>query len=350
MGGSHILSWAFVSLLLAFTARAEQLPPLPVAHSNNAVAKLERGGSLRFFSFMGLRAGKTYSDISKQAFEYDVVAKRWRALPDVPVAHGRLASTAVGVGDLVYLFGGYTVAADGTEISTPEVFAFDPKANTYSPRQPIPVPVDDTVALPFDNRYVYLISGWHNKDNVQLAQVYDTLEDRWFRATDWPGLPVFGHAGGILGNRMVIADGVTVLAGETGSRRFKLVGDAWSGEIDQTDPSRIAWKRLPSHPGNPLYRMAATGSPVTGSIVFGGGSETAYNYDGNGYDGTPAVPSSRAIAFDIDRNSWVDLGPLRAPSMDHRGLLEAGGVFYTLGGMGDQREVIGDIIPFPVRR
>ena len=343
-----ILFLALVGLLWTFAGRAEQLPPLPVAHSNNAVAKVGLDGDLRFYSFMGLRAGKTHADISKQAFEYDVAAKRWRALPDVPVDQGRLASAAVGIGDLVYLFGGYSVAADGTEVSTPEVFCFDPEANAYSRRQPIPVPVDDTVALPYGNRYIYLISGWHDKDSVQQVQVYDTIEDRWFRATDWPGRPVFGHAGGILGNRMVVADGVTVLAGETGSRRFKLVGDAWSGEIDPTDPSKIGWKRLPSHPGNPLYRMAATGSPVTGGIVFGGGSETAYNYNGNGYDGTPAIPSARAFAFDVNRNRWVDLGSHRTPSMDHRGLLEAGGVFYTLGGMGDQRQVIGDIIPFTV--
>ncbi len=332
---------------MAFTARAEQLPLLPVAHSNNAVAKLELDRGPRFYSFMGLRAGKTHADISKQAFEYDVVAKRWRSLPDVPVAEGRLASTAVGVGDLVYLFGGYTVAADGTEASTPEVLAFDSKTDTYFPRKPMPVPVDDTVAVPFNNRYVYLISGWHDEDNVQLVQVYDTVEDRWFRATDWPGLPVFGHAGGILGNRMVIVDGVTVLDGETGSNRFKLIGDAWMGEINLTDPSRIAWTRLPSHPGNPLYRMAATGAPPTGSIVFGGGSEIAYNYNGHGYDGTPASPSERVFAFDFSRNGWVSLESKRIPSMDHRGLLEADGVFYTLGGMGNQREVIGDIIPFP---
>lgn len=311
---------------------------------------MELDGSLRFYSFMGLRAGKTHADISKQAFEYDIVDKRWRSLPDVPVAHGRLASAAVGVGDLVYLFGGYMVAADGTEVSAPEVFAFDPKANTYSPRKPMPVPVDDTVALPFANRYVYLISGWHDKDNVRLVQAYDTLEDRWFRATDWPGLPVFGHAGGILGNRMVIADGVTVLSGERGSSRFKLIGDAWTGEINLTDPSQIVWKRLPSHPGNPLYRMAAAGAPLSGSIVFGGGSEIAYNYNGIGYDGTPAIPSARVFAFDFNRNGWVDQESRRTPSMDHRGLLEAGGVFYTLGGMSDQREVIGDIIPFHERR
>lgn len=349
MVGSRILSCVLASLLLALTARAEQLPPLPVAHSNNAVAKLELNGSPRFYSFMGLTAGKTYSDISKQAFEYDVATKRWRTLPDVPVAQGRLASTAVGVGDLVYLFGGYTVAADGTEVSTAEVFAFDPKANNYTRRKPMPVPVDDTVALTFGNRYVYLISGWHDKDNVRLVQVYDTLEDRWFRATDWPGLPVFGHAGGILGDRMVIADGVAVLAGETGSRRFKLIGDAWIGQINSTDPSRIAWERLPSHPGKPLYRMAATGAPLGGGIVFAGGSEVAYNYNGHGYDGTPAVPSARVFAFDLNLNRWVGMVPKRIPSMDHRGLLEAGGTFHTLGGMGEQREVLGDVISFAVR-
>lgn len=346
---TRTLSCILVSLLLTFSARAEQLPTLPIALSNNAVAKLELDGSIRFYSFMGLRAGKTYADISKQAFEYDVVAKRWRTLSDVPVAHGRLASAAVGVGDLVYLFGGYTVAADGTEVSTPEVFAFDPRANAYSPRKPMPVPVDDTVAVPFDNRYIYLVSGWHDKDNVRLVQVYDTFNDRWFRATDWPGRPVFGHAGGILGHRMVIADGVTVLPGETGSRRFKLIGDAWMGEINQSDPSRIVWKRLPIHPGNPLYRMAATGTPLAGSIVFGGGSEIAYNYNGDGYDGTPASPSARIFAFDFSRNRWVDLGSKKTPSMDHRGLLEVGGVFYTLGGMGEQRQVIGDTIQFTVR-
>lgn len=335
-----------MGLLLASTARAEQLPLLPVAHSNNAVAKVELDGGPRFYSFMGLRAGKTHADISKQAFEYDVVAKRWRNLPDVPVAEGRLASAAAGVGGLVYLFGGYTVAADGTEVSTPEVFAFDPKTDTYLRRKSMPVPVDDTVAVPFNNRYVYLISGWHDKDNVRLVQAYDTVEDRWFRATDWPGLPVFGHAGGILGNRMVVADGVTVLPGERGSGRFKLIGDAWTGEINPADPSQIAWKRLPSHPGNPLYRMAAAGAPLSGSIVFGGGSEIAYNYNGDGYDGTPAVPSARVFAFDFSRSGWVNLEPKRIPSMDHRGLLEADGVFHTLGGMGNQREVIGDIIPF----
>lgn len=348
LGAQRCFARAPFFLLLSLwlvPARAEQLPPLPVAHSNNAVAKLERDGRVHFYSFMGLRAGKTYADISRQAFEYDVAIKRWRRLPDVPVAKGRLASTAVGVGNLVYLFGGYAVSADGTEVSTPEVFAFDPRTNRYVARKPMPVPVDDTVAVPFRGRYIYLVSGWHDKDNVRLVQVYDTIEDRWFRASDWPGLPVFGHAGGILDNRMVIADGVTVLPRQTGSSRFKLIGDAWLGEIDVADPTRITWKRLPNHPGNPLYRMAAVGARRAHGVVFAGGSETAYNYNGNGYDGTPATPSARNFAFDFHRGKWIDWGSKRSPSMDHRGLLEASGVYFTLGGMGSHRQVIGDIIP-----
>jgi len=333
-------------LALAQPATAEPPPALPVPHSNNAVARLEANGGTRFYSFMGLKAGKTYADISKQAFEYDVTSKRWRPLPDVPVAQGRLASTAVGVGGQVFLFGGYTVAADGAEVSTPEVLAFDPGTNLYSRRAPMPVPVDDSVAVRFKDRYVYLVSGWHDKDNVRLVQVYDTTEDRWFRATDWPGLPVFGHAGAIAGNRIVVADGVTVLPGVMGKRRFKLIGDAWIGTIDPKDPARIVWKRLPPHPGLPLYRMAATGASSGNRAVFAGGSTIAYNYNGEGYDGTPASPSARTFAFDIRRDRWVDLGPKPQPSMDHRGLLEADGAFYTLGGMGSERQVIGDLTAF----
>lgn len=344
--------WRFAALGLLTLALCQPLaadvpaaPPLPVPHSNNAVARLSIGGATHFFSFMGLRAGKTHADISKQAFELDVKAGNWRALPEVPVAGGRLASTAVGVGGRVYLFGGYTVAADGAEESTPDVLAFDPRTATYAARAPIPVPVDDSVALPFGGRYIYLISGWHEKDNVALVQVYDTIEDRWFRATDWPGRPVFGHAGGIVGNQMVIADGVTVLPGVTGTGRFKLVGDSWTGEIDPNDPTTIKWKRLPPHPGPALYRMAATGTLSGDQILFAGGSATAYNYNGDGYDGSPASPSGRAFAFDLHRNKWVDLGS-RTPSMDHRGLLEADGRFYTIGGMGGDRQVIGSLIAF----
>ncbi|WP_294120363.1 hypothetical protein [Sphingomonas sp.] len=295
---------------------------------------------------MGLKGGKTFADISRDAFELDLKAGKWRALPDVPVPQGRLASIAVGLKGQIYLFGGYSVAADGTEVSAPDVYAFDPRTGSYAARAPIPVPVDDSVALPFNGRYIYLVSGWHEKDNVRLVQVYDRINDRWFRATDWPGAPVFGHAGGIVGNRFVIADGVTVLPGVTGKARFKLGDGAWMGKIDADHPEKIKWQRLPPHPGAPLYRMAATGASSGDKVIFAGGSETAYNYNGDGYDGTPANPSARTFAFNVKLGRWTDLGPKPQPSMDHRGLLEADGRFYTIGGMGQGGRVIGDVSGF----
>ena len=319
---------------------------LPMAHANNAVAQLERDGQTYFYSFLGLKSGKTWRDTSRMAFEYHVDADRWRRLPDVPVDRGRLAGAAVGLGGVVYLFGGYTVAESGAEVSTPEVFAFDPAADRYARRADMPTPVDDSMALAYADRYIYLISGWHADGNVTLVQVYDTAQDRWFRATDYPGLPVFGHAGGIVGNRMVVADGVAVLGFDNGRRRFGIVDEAWAGEIDGGDPAVIRWTRLPPHPGAPLYRMAAAGSPSRNQVLFAGGSDNAYNYNGIGYDGTPSKPSAHGFAWDFASSTWVALPPRAMATMDHRGLLAHDGAFYTLGGMVSDQQVTATVVVY----
>lgn len=333
----------FASLAISGAA-APTPPPLPIPHSNNAVAAIGKGKDGRLYSFMGLTAGKTHADISRQAYEYDARSGNWQRIPDVPVASGRLASVAVGIGGKVYLFGGYTVAANGDEKSTPEVLQLDPVSWRYSPRAPMPVPVDDSVALPYADRYIYLVSGWHDTGNSALVQVYDTLEDRWFRAADWPGTPVFGHAGGIVGNRIVIADGVGAVKDEkTGRNRFAMSGESWLGEIDPEDPAKIVWRKLPPHPGKPRYRMAAAGS--AGRIIFAGGSVVAYNYNGQGYDGTPAPASADVFAYDPDAQAWSVLVSKPQATMDHRGLVKLEGRLFTVGGMDDSRTVIGTISP-----
>lgn len=79
----------------------------------------------------------------------------------------------------VYIFGGYTVAADHSEHSIASVHRLDPADNTYTELTPMPVPVDDTLALVYRDRYVYLVSGWHETGNVNLVQLYDTETDIW---------------------------------------------------------------------------------------------------------------------------------------------------------------------------
>jgi hypothetical protein len=306
---------------------------LPAAISNNAVALVEGRNGATIYSFNGLLAGKTPEDVTSAAFACDMALGACREIGGPPVREGRLASAALTLGGKVYLFGGYSVAEDGSEVSTPEVFAYDPYTEAYARRADLPVPVDDAVAFAYAGRYIYLVSGWRDDGNVSLVQVFDADENRWFRATDYPGAPVFGHAGGAVEGRFVIADGVAVVGEENGKRKFGAVDEAWLGEIDENDPAQIAWRKLPPHPGGPLYRMAAAGDGAHARVLFYGGGDNPYNYDGVGYDGAPAKPSSRLFAYDLAGDAWIEVGDSGLPSMDHRGLMISDDVYYVAGGM-----------------
>ena len=312
------------------------------------MAEFTLDGVQYLMSFMGLGPGKSGKDISREAWLWTSDQPRWRAFPDVPVEQGRLASVAVGMHDRVLLFGGYTVAEDGSEVSTPEVFIIDPKTGSYKRRADMPLPVDDTVALPRGNRYIYLVSGWHDGRNVSDVQLYDTWEDEWSSATPFPGVPVFGHAGGIVGPRFVVAGGVGVLGEVDGKRQFGAIDQAWLGIIDPDDPSVIFWSELPSARGTDRYRMAATGSEKRGQVIFAGGTGRPYNFNGIGYDGRASGPSGEVFAFDLRTGLWIQYENVeRKATMDHRGLLHLrNGEFITLGGMTARQKVTGEVTAF----
>jgi len=317
----------------------------PVA--NNAVA-LHSG---KIYSFAGLGAGKTWTDVHAKAFACDIDTQACETLPPLPDGKGRLAATAQTIGDLIYIFGGYTVAEDHTEVSTPEVFAFDPKTKSYSRRADIPVPVDDSFSYVYQDRYIYLISGWHKDTNVSDVQIYDTVADSWSRATDWPGAPVFGHAGGGVGTVMVICDGVEIIPPkDANSRRtFETISACWRGDINPNDITDINWTRLPQLPGKGLYRMAATGVPTRNLVLFAGGSDNAYNYSGIGYNKIPSAPSAHVWAYDIAAEKFITFKDKPKATMDHRALIDLGnGRFAIMGGMGKGQVVLSGLDIFDV--
>ena len=341
------VAWAGVFCLFA-AAQAGPLPDLPEAVANNAVASVQRDDGMHLVSLMGLLEGKTWRDTTLAAWHLAPQADAWRRLPDVPGEAGRLAGVALGVGQLVYVFGGYTVAADHSEVSVPLVHALDPASGRYTELAPMPVPVDDAVALPFRDRYVYLVSGWHDSGNVNLVQRYDIETDSWVQATPWPGRPVFGHAGGIAGNRLVVCDGVAIDTTRK-KRRFVASPLCLSGAIDTDDTRRIDWTTMPHHPGPALYRMAARGARVDSepAIVFAGGSPNPYNYDGIGYNGKPSPASAAVFAWLIDSGRWQRLGRLGVATMDHRGLVDTGDGLAIIGGMRDGQQVSAQIEMLP---
>ncbi len=309
-----------------------EVASLPAPTSNNAVAAVSSGGRDQLFSFLGLDTTRLYAGVHARAFRYDMEANRWREVnsPGTP----RLAGTAQSVRGRIYLFGGYTVAADGSEASMPDVDIFDPETENWSSGAPIPVPADDAVSGVWRDSLIFLISGWHDRDNVANVQLYDPFTDSWRQATPIPGPPAFGHAGAIAGDAIVYIDGVRTAAEQP---RFRMARASYIGRIDPTDPTQIAWAELPPHPGPPLYRAAA--GALGSRVVFAGGATNPYNYDGIGYDGEPSEPVDIVFAYDVIAGAWESLPAKPLASMDHRGFAVAGGRLFIVGGMLEDRRM-----------
>jgi hypothetical protein len=92
--------------------------------------------------------------------------------------------------------------------------------------------------------------------------------------------------------------------------------------------------------------MAAKGviNPVTNSkeIVFVGGSDNPYNYNGIGYNGEPSTPSNEICRYNIATATW-QITYSNISTMDHRGLLELNGKLLTVGGMGKNQKILKSI-------
>ena len=333
-------------------ANTDKHGELPKAVSNNAVAQVKANNQDYIISFSGLASGKSFEDVHNYTYVYDVKLQTWQVKSPVPIAKaingltGRLASVATAINDTAYVFGGYTVAEDHSEVSVPDVYAYHVLTDQYQQLVAMPVPVDDSVALAYKNRYIYLISGWHNDGNVNLVQLFDTQTNQWQQASPFPGKPVFGHAGGIVDNTLVICDGVRVDVHLTKRRSYAAENACYRGEINLKNPSNISWHQVKHPTGTSRYRMAARGviNSVTNSkeIVFVGGSDNPYNYNGIGYNGEPSTPSNEIWRYNIATATW-QITYSNIATMDHRGLLELNGKLLTVGGMGKNQKVLKSI-------
>ena len=308
-------------------------PSLPEPLSNNAVAAAEVDGRVRVLSFLGIGASRDYTAISRRAYALDVSTGVWERLPDVPGPAGRLAATAEAVGGQVYLFGGYEVAADATETTSPAVDIYDIRERRYTRGRDAPTPVDDAVSGVWRGRLVYLVGGWSMDRTVRDVQFYDPRGDAWSAATSLTGTPVFGHSGALVRDTIVYCGGAKMNA--PAAPKYLPSAECHRGDIDASDPSRVDWKPIAALPGLPRYRMAA--GPVDAGdmvgVLFVGGTTNPYNFDGMGYDGRPSAPEAASWLYDVEHDRWLPGPTLAAPTMDHRGAVQGGGSWFVIGGM-----------------
>ncbi len=332
------------ALLLGAEKAKNEIPSMPFAVSSNAVASI-RGG-LEIYSMMGVGPRKTWDDITNQMYVLNLTHPKWTVGHQVPGTVGRLGAAAIGVRDAVFLMGGYMVDGEGKEIDVADVNVFEPQSRKWFRSKDMPVAVDSAVIGSTHNRYIYLIGGRSSNSPVNSVQVYDAQTDNWSQATPFPGTPVFGLAGGIADENIVIVDGAK--SGPSGGPHYVASDECWLGKIDHKNPNKIEWSKLPAHPGKARFAMASGGSDHEHKVVFSGGTAMPHGYNGVAYDGQPSEVSTLTFDYDVHHHQWETVDKdTPDPRADARGIVFTAIGPLVLGGLAKDFETTPKVTPVP---
>lgn len=332
--------WRIAALILAPVLSYAQnweiteLAPMPERVTNSAVCEGFSAEGSFVYSFAGIDTSLAHEGIHLRSFRYHVETDTWDTIPNLPDDEGKIAPSASRVGNIIYIIGGYHVAANGNETSSSKVHRFDVAANQYlTDGTDIPIPIDDQVQAVWRDSLIYVVTGWSNTGNVTDVQIYDPSIDSWSVGTSVP-VPnyyrVFGASGTIVGDTIYYFGG----AGNGGS--FPARREVRKGIISPNNPTEIEWSHFEFDEEVKGYRNACTES--FGNIHWLGGSDRTYNFDGLAYFGGSVVsPIGRNLTFHHESGIWNSDTTLDLP-MDLRGLGDiSDSVKYIVGGMwGDQ--------------
>jgi N-acetylneuraminic acid mutarotase len=333
-------------VLLGAEKEKKEIPAMPFAVSGNAVATIRNG--LEIYSMMGVGPRKTFDDITNQMYVLNLVHPKWTVGHQVPGLVGRVGAAAIGMRDAVFLIGGYMVDGDGKEIDVPDVNVFEPQNRKWFRSKDLPVAVDGAVIGTTHNRYIYLIGGRSSAGPVNIVQVYDAQSDNWTQATPFPGTPVFGLAGGIADEVIVVVDGAK--AGPGAGPRYVASDECWLGKIDHKDPNKIEWSKLPAHPGKARFAIASGGSDHEHKIIFSGGTTTPHGYNGLAYDGQPSEVSTLTFGYDVHHRQWETIEKdTPDPRADSRGIVFTAIGPLVLGGLSKDSETTPQVTQVPVK-
>jgi hypothetical protein len=321
-----------------------KIPAMPGAVSNNAVAVLK--GGLELYSLMGVGPKKTWDDITNQVYILHLASAKWSDGRPVPGVAGRLGASAVGVRGQVFLFGGYVVDGQGTEITVGDVNSYVPEEKRWYRGADIPVPVDSAVLGVNHDRFIYLVGGRSKNGPVNNVQVYDAEKNAWSQATPLPGTPVYGHAGGLAEDTIVYVDGAkkNTAAGSP----YVASDECWLGKIDRKDPNKIGWSKLPPHPGPARFGIVAGAGEKDHKILFSGGAASPHNFKGLDSEGKPAEISPVTFAFEVHGSRWETVSEdTYDVRFDSRGILSTPVGPIILGGMVKNQAVTARVVVVP---
>lgn len=348
-----LLSQILFSQTLVPVFSPKVIDSIPFATSNNAVCMgLDSNMQPTMFSFGGIDTSLQYSGIHLKSVGYTLGSRTVYTLSDLPDTMGKIAAAATCLGRKIYIIGGYHVLANGTEVSSNKVHCFNLDSMAFeADKAPLPLPIDDHVQVAYQDKYIYVISGWSNTGNVGDIQIYDTEDNIWLHvqnAFPSPTYEVFGASGNIdaENGRIIYYSGMKQGIGFSMSFQMRI------GTIDENDPRIISWEDSTFTGFKGRYRGVCV-EGVDGKFAWLGGSNVGYNYDALAYsNGQTVEPDSTYLGYSgWYSNIWAGIEDQKEfykekfdqPNihlMDLRGYGGSYDYIYTLGGITKNRKVV----------
>jgi N-acetylneuraminic acid mutarotase len=263
--------------------------PMPKAISGAAAAVLGK----RIILVAGwLSDGTAIAD----TYIYNPDANTWSK--GVPLPTPIISPVAAVVNNVLYVIGG----EDETDtMGTNAVWAFDLQTKTWIPKSPMPTARGQEAVVVEKNNTIYVIGGAIGYTRFNNVESYNPATDTWTEETPLP-IAECNLTGGLIGTRIVVADGYNDYLG--------------SGDNESYNPFTKAWtKGAP----DPTPRNAACGGAIGTQLYVAGG----YNTAGWAYSLTESL--------DRSNNTWT-----RLADMPQRSVLGASAVYngklYCFGG------------------
>jgi len=311
----------------------------PEAVTNNAVCAATINGEDYLYSFGGLDSTKLFSGIHNRSYRYNINNKKWLRLPDLPNSLPRIAMAASRVKDTIYIIGGYHVFANRHEISSNKVHRFNILTNKFlADAKPIPIPIDDQVQAVWRDSLIFVVTGWSQKQNVPLVQIYNPTTNTWQQGNSLPNnnnFKAFGAQGVFLKDTLFYFGGAAM--GKNYPVQHRLV----KGFVNPKNPLAITWINVPLDSSFSSYRLAAT--LVKNIPHFIGGSAVTYNYNGVAYNNTGGVAPHKTDFFYNQNKFYKNFNSLLP--MDLRGLATVNdSVKYIYGGIEKKLKVSNKIL------
>ena len=229
-------------------------------------------------------------------YEYDPGPDKWTKKKDIPV-HVHHQAQAAFNGKL-YIFGGCLRAITG-EGGTTNVWEFDPVADSYRALAPLPVKRCSAIAETVNGK-IYVIGGLEPLENGQGTRVtgrnemYDPAANTWSERSPMPTSRDHAFSG-------VVNNKIYVIGGRIGAGNIPATTNI--DVVEEYDPSTNLWGVVKDR--MPTPRSGGGAATYNGKIYVGGGelqnrqlaaafrALEAYDPASNTWEILPSMPSSR---------------------------------------------------------